>query len=229
MRRLFTLVALLLVGTTYAADGKKILSDRCASCHDLKGPAAQTVEGLWRRKGPDRFYAGSKYRREWLASWLVDARRIRPAGYLYFDNIKPGEKRDAVNKERLKPHMRLDKVEADAVADLLMSQKSGAGVVIEGDYQSGSVSMSFGELAFDKFNGCLACHQIEPGYGGLSGPELYTVGRRLQEDFLVSFLRSPQAWNPKSLMPNRHVNEPNIQKLIRYLVGLSKEDWDEKN
>ena len=82
-----------------------------------------------------------------------------------------------------------------------------------------------GEISFDKFYGCVACHQVEPGFGGLSGPEVYTAGRRLTPEFMVSFIRNPQAWNPKGLMPNKHVPELNIPKLVNFMLELAKEDW----
>jgi cytochrome c1 len=74
----------------------------------------------------------------------------------------------------------------------------------------------------------MACHEIEPNFGGLSGPEVYTAAKRFQEDYLVSFISNPQAWNPKTPMPNKHTAPANIQKLVQYLQALAKENWDEK-
>ncbi len=211
-----------------ATDGNAILQERCSSCHDLTGPAAQTVQALWKRKAPDLFYAGSKYKQEWMSAWLQNPKRIRPAGYHYFQHIKPGKKRDVIDKKTLKPHISLTKIEAEKVVNSLMQKKEKAGLVTRGDFKGGSISMSFGEMVFDKFNGCMACHEIEPQFGGASGPEVYTAARRLQEDYMVSFIRNPQAWNPKTLMPNKHTAEANIQKIVQYLSVLSKENWDEK-
>jgi cbb3-type cytochrome oxidase cytochrome c subunit len=228
MRILLLLLSLLLCAPSWANDAQSILKHRCTECHDLKGPAAQSLKELWSRKGPDLFYAGSKYKRQWLEQWLVNPRRLRPAGYHYVKNIKPAEKRDIIDKKRLQPHLSLSVDEAKKVADTLMNLKAAAGMVTKGDFKGGNISASFGEMVFDKFNGCTACHQIEPGYGGLSGPEVYTSARRLQEDYLISFIRNPQAWNPKSAMPNKHVAEPNIQKLVQYLKALAKENWNDK-
>ncbi len=96
-------------------------------------------------------------------------------------------------------------------------------LIKKGDYQTGSIALSMGEMLFDKFRGCLACHEIEAGYGGVSGPEVYTAAQRLQEDWLVSFLRNPQAWEPKTLMPNKHLSDTDVQKLVHYLRALSEE------
>ncbi len=208
--------------------GEKILGKQCQGCHDLTGPAAQTVQELWMRKGPDLFYAGSKYKREWLVKWLEKPSRIRPAGYNYALHIVSGKKRDMVDVKSLSVHPSLSQFDAVSVTDKLMSLKAPESLVAVGEFKGGSISLSFGEMIFDKFNGCMACHEIEPNFGGLSGPEMYTAAKRLQADYMVSFIRSPKAWNPKTAMPNKHIKPRNIQKMVQYLQILSKENWDEK-
>lgn len=206
-----------------AADGMAILKKDCASCHNLTGLAPQTVKALWSRKGPDLFYAGNKYKKEWLESWLQKPDRIRPAGIFYADNIKKGEKQDVVDESKLKPHVALPLAEAKGVAEALMTLKDNEKLIKKGDFVGDPAGVSMGEMVFDKFLGCLPCHRIESDYGGLSGPELYTAGKRLQEDFMVSYIRNPQAWDPKTFMPNKHVSETNLQKLVTYLKSLSEE------
>jgi mono/diheme cytochrome c family protein len=227
MKQVFILLSLLIASPIWAADGKAILDKHCISCHNINGPAAQSVEELWARLGPDLFLAGSKYKAEWLEAWLIKPVRIRPAGHHAVQNIHPGKERDVIDTDKLKPHLALSSNEAKVVTELLMSFKAPSDLVKKGAFKGGKISVSFGEMVFDKFNGCAACHQIEPGFGGLSGPEVYTAAQRLQEDYLVSFISDPQAFNPKTAMPNKHTSKPNIQKLVQYLIALSKEDWDE--
>lgn len=227
MKSFLLILCLLFIAHPVMAD-KAMVEKHCGSCHDLNGPAAKTVEELWQRKGPDLFYAGSKYKRDWLIKWLVKPRRLRPAGYLYFQHIKPGEKRDVIDTRSLKPHISLAQNEASKTVDYLMSLKAKATLIKAGEFKKGSISISFGEMVFDKFNGCTACHELEPGYGGLSGPEMYSAAKRMQADYLVNYIRNPQAWSPKTMMPNKHVAEANIQKIVQYLIALSKENWDEK-
>jgi len=218
------LIALLLGAATAAsaADGRAILQSQCAGCHNLTGPAPTTLEQLWARKGPDLFYAGNKYREEWLKTWLQNPTRIRPAGEFYVDHIRRGPKGDEIDTATLAAHATLSAADAAAVAAELMRLKPLDRLTAAEKLEPGTVSRSMGEMAFDKFLGCMACHEIEAGYGGLSGPELYTAGRRLQPEFMASFIRSPQAWDPKIWMPNKHVTDPNIVKLVRYLVVLSE-------
>ncbi len=230
MKYLFLLVALTVANAVFADadDGMLILQKRCVICHELSGPAAQSVQELWQRKGPDLFYAGSKYNAEWLEKWLVKPRRIRPAGHHPIQHIQPGKKRDRVDTTTLTSHPALSPNDAEEVTEALMKLKASAKMMGTAVFKGGSISVSFGEMVFDKFNGCMACHEIEPGYGGLSGPEVYTAAKRYQADYLVSFITDPQAWNPKTPMSNRHVAAPNIQKMVQYLQALAKENWDEK-
>ncbi len=225
---LFSIMALALIGATQAhaeSNGSALLKERCASCHDLTGPAAQTAEDAWQRQAPDLFYAGVKYKHDWLETWLTKPVRIRPMGYHYFNHIKPGPKGDLIDKGSLIKHPVLTAEESKKVSAALLELTASPVQLKQDEFNGKSISISFGEMVFEKFNGCMGCHQIEPGYGGLSGPEVYTAANRLQENFLVSFIRSPQAWSPKSPMPNRHIKEANIQKLVAYLVALSQEGW----
>ncbi|MEW6312651.1 MAG: c-type cytochrome [Pseudomonadota bacterium] len=211
-----------------ADDSPALLQKECAACHNLSGPSSPSLQALWARKGPDLFFAGNKYRRDWLEQWLQKPQRIRPAGMFYAANIKPGDKSDVVDESLLQPHLALDKKAAAAAADALMKLKPHDDLIAREKIEAGSISRTMGEMVFDKFAGCLACHLIEPDYGGVSGPELYTAAKRLQPEFIASFIRNPQAWDAKTWMPNKHVSDANIQKLVRYLDVLAKESADAK-
>lgn len=204
-----------------AADGMAILQKDCVSCHNLKGPAPQTLQALWDRKGPDLFYAGNKYRQEWLVEWLQKPQRIRPAGEFYGKHIKPGVKRDEVDGATLENHVALSREDATEVAAELMKLKPHDVLIAKEKIEPVTISKQMGEMVFDKFQGCMACHLIEPDYGGLSGPEVYTAGKRLQPTYIASYIRSPQAWDPLIWMPNKHVADGNIQKLLAYIELLS--------
>ncbi len=222
--------------------GTEILKNRCASCHDLKGPAPQTIRQLWKRDAPDLFYAGNKFRREWLVAWLQKPVRIRPAGVNYLRNInstppenqktKSGRKFDVLYGKVLKPlkHATLNKAEAMAVTDALMELKPHYDLVANVKLDTTKkVTLDQGEVLIDKVYGCQSCHQIEPGYGGYTGAELYTAGRRLQPEYMLSYIKRPRSWDPKIWMPNGHVKPADLQKIVNYLILLSKEDFDASN
>ncbi len=132
---------------------------------------------------------------------------------------------DEIDTASLVKHPQLSSEQSAQVVELLMTQKQNQSLVKTGEYKPGTIPMMMGEMMFDKFKGCLACHQIEPGFGGLSGSEMYTAANRLQEDYLISFMRNPQAWEPKSMMPNKNLKDSDLQKLVHDLRALSKEKF----
>ncbi|MCI0506276.1 MAG: c-type cytochrome [Gammaproteobacteria bacterium] len=220
------LAGILAVGMaqTALASAADFLKKDCAQCHNLTGPAPTTLKAMWERKGPDLFYAGNKYKRDWLETWLQKPTRIRPAGMYYGNHVERGVKSDEIKTATLTVHPALSAADAKAAADALMSLRANSELIKPGEYKPGSIPMTMGEMLFDKFRGCMACHEVEPGYGGLSGPEMYTAARRLQEDYLISFMRNPQAWDPRSFMPNKNLSDVDLQKLVHYLRALSEEN-----
>ena len=205
--------------------GRDILDSQCLSCHAISQKTPSTLKELWEIKGSDLSSAGIKYKPEWLKEWLQQPARIRSAGMFYGNHIKTGKKLDEIDAASRVKHPQLSNEEATWVTEVLMTLKQNQDLVKTGEYKPGSIPMMLGEMMFDKFKGCLACHQIEPGYGGLSGPEVYTAANRLQDDYLISFMRNPQAWQPKSIMPNKNLKESDLQKLVHYLRALSKENF----
>src|SRR3546814_12727020 len=75
------------------------LTSQCASCHSLTRPADTTVEHLWNRKGPDLWYAGDKFNREWLVGWLQNPTTIRPGGVMWFKHAKAGDPHDTIDRK----------------------------------------------------------------------------------------------------------------------------------
>ena len=207
-----------------AADGDEILKSQCSGCHNLSGPAPTTLKELWARKAPDLFYAGNKYKAEWMTAWLQKPTRIRPAGMFYANHVKVGAKGDEIDTSSLITHPSLSAADAAAVTEALMKRKALSKLIHPGEYKTGTIPLSLGDLMFDKFKGCIACHEIEPGYGGLSGPEVYTAARRLQPDYIISYMRDPQAWDPSIFMPARHLSKQDLQKFVHYFRALSKEE-----
>ena len=220
MQKIILAALLGLSGTAFAADG--MLQKNCTSCHNISGPVAQTLKEAFAKKGPDLSYAGNKYRQEWIESWLQNPVRIRPAGMVYGDHIKAGAKSDEIDLSTLTNHIAISKTDATSIAAELMKLKPHDDLIAKEKIEPGAITKLAGEMNFDKFWGCMGCHLIEPEFGGLSGPELYTAGKRLQPEFMASFIRNPQAWEPKTWMPNKEVSEGGILKMVRYLDVLSK-------
>ena len=77
-RLLTTLLVASLIPAFAAASGAQMLQSQCASCHALAKPEPDALERLITRNGPDLYYAGVKFNKEWLAAWLQNPTVIRP-------------------------------------------------------------------------------------------------------------------------------------------------------
>jgi len=216
-------INLLFNNAVLAEQGEEILRQRCVQCHTLDGQEIKTLNELWERKGPDFSYAGNKYKQQWIAQWLTSPVRIRPAGMFYGNHIKPGPEHDVIDDTTLTEHMKLNAEQAKAVAAALMKYQARKELIEKGVYKPGEISLSSGDMLFIKFKGCLSCHRIESAYGGVSGPEVYTAAKRLQEDYIISFLKDPQAWIPGTYMPQYQLKDTDLQKFVHYFRALGKE------
>lgn len=217
-------MALVAIEPAWAEDASFDLSKNCASCHALAKPADASFERLWTRKGPDLWYAGNKFKQDWLADWLQDPKPIRPVGYPYFKTIREGTDHDEVDPAKLTVHPTLPKAEAEAAATALMALKGPPDLVPEGSFKGDVSGARMGALSFNKLRGCTACHQGDEGKGGMSGPELTDAGTRLQPDFIAAYTTDPQRFDPHVWMPTLKLNDKDIQRITGYLTGLTGGD-----
>lgn len=213
-----------LPSVAYGADADVFLAERCGSCHQLAPPADPSLAERRQRKGPPLFYAGNKFREDWLVSWLQQPVRIRPAGDYPPAHIKSGKEGDEVDKASLIDHPALSRDEAEKATGLLAKKMSNTALIEAEAFEPVRISKRMGEMDFVKFKGCAACHRDTPKYGGVSGPELYTAWQRLKPEFIISYIRNPAAWEPRSLMANLHLQTQAINKLASYLKLIGEEE-----
>lgn len=204
-----------------AQNGLAIVESQCTACHAVARPGKSGLDHLWQRKGPDLHYAGSKFNQAWLEKWLENPTRIRPTGELYTKHVKATDAEDVIDESTLEPHMQLSSADAKAVAAYLMTLKAADGLIETGAYKGAAVSPSMGGMFFNKLRGCGACHAAKPGAGGASGPELHTAGERLQPDYVYSYIKNPQGFDPGVWMPRLSLSEPDLQRLTGYIVQLN--------
>ena len=226
MRSLSVVFLALLAGlgmadTAMAAGGADVLQQQCSSCHALTKPADASLDRLWERKGPDLYYAGVKFNREWLEAWLQNPTTIRPGGVMYAKAIKASADKtaDTIDTGKLTPHVKLGKADAAAAADALMKLGADLNLVQKGAFKNGSPG-PMAKMLFSKLRGCSSCHSAKGGDGGRSGPELGDAGRRLQPDFMVAYINNPQKFDPHIWMPTLGLTDADVQKLTGYLLTL---------
>ncbi len=205
-----------------AADGSQVLSSQCADCHALAKPENAGIDHIWERKGPDLFYAGNKFQRDWLVGWLQDPKTIRPGSEFYRRHVKSTPDGDVIDNSGIAAHPKLDKASAEAAADALL-KLTVPDLVTTGGFKNAPVNATMGAMFFGKLRGCSSCHQYAPGKGGLSGAELYTASKRLQPDYIFSYIQDPQKFDPHVWMPKTEMKDPDLQRLTGYIVQLQVE------
>lgn len=225
-------VAYLLIGlastlsssNVVAQDVQKYIESKCISCHAVKKPDFEKIgiDERINRKGPHLYYAGDKFNKDWLKEWLKKPYRIRPGGSFPPEHTIVADVGDVIDESTLVEHMSVPEELLSPVTDYLMSLKMENLPELEKEYEPKKVSPVMGRMDFHKFKGCAACHRDEPDIGGLSGPELYTAWQRLNPHYFISYIKDPTAWDPNSMMPNRHLDEGDIHKLVDYLRQQGK-------
>lgn len=186
-------------------------SKKCTGCHAMERTAKNsTIDEQLSSKGPDLWYAGSKFKKDFLFEWLAAPRPIRPMEF------------NSLTKKNSGKHPMLDKKEAAEVTEYLMGLKS-PDVKSSGIHPNQSLK---GNFIFQKKLGCYGCHEYKQGaktVGGLTGPSLVGVSKRLQPDWVYAYLSNPRAFTPVPDMPVYAgiIDEGELKTLAEYVAGLN--------
>ena len=184
------LAAVATPGSADPAAGEQVFTgNKCNDCHYTQGPATEkTIADQLAKKGPELWYAGSKFQKGWLTKWLQDPQPIRPLKYNSLTEENPGD------------HPKLAGGDADAVTEFLMSltsDKVEAGVIKPKRNPKG-------RLVFVKKMPCSGCHQFpskKKFKGGRSAPSLVGAGERLNPDWIYAYLKDTKTFKPVRMMP----------------------------
>lgn len=197
---------------------------QCGSCHAIDVAPADAFDPAIRsgRKGPALAHAGIKLRKEWVAQWLQEPTRIRPAGAFppVATTTGPGNK-DQIDESALAPHPSLSAEDAAAISEYLATLKADGDRLAGIEVKPTNLPKKMAALNFGKFKGCIACHRDGPDSGGVSGPELYTAWTRNTPEFLFAYIQAPSAWDKHTMMPGLALNDVEINKLLGYLKTIS--------
>ncbi len=120
---------------------------------------------------------------------------------------KPDSEEHVFSKE--KP--RYSRVRPQAYYDLLES-------TVGDDEEALNEQVALGEELFAE-RGCNACHVVN-GEGGKLGPDLTRAGFMLQTQFIFRWILNPQAFKPKTRMPNLDLNQEDALAISLYVSTL---------
>lgn len=187
--------------TAVAVSGHALFEKyNCLGCHQVAGQGGNIA--------PNLAYEGSKARGDWLLSFLRQPHKIRPL------------------QQALMPTFPLSEQEAAGLRDYIMASFTDTRVpqVAQAAQLVTPELATQGEKLFWEKYPCFTCHQIQGKTGGAAiGPDLTDAWKRLNPDWMVQWIRNPQAFDPASLMPNLGVTEAEALALVAYLEGVSRQ------
>jgi cbb3-type cytochrome oxidase cytochrome c subunit len=196
--------------------GRQLLSEYgCVACHRLEGIERPTM------LGSDLTNIGAKVSPAWIYKWLKEPHTITDSSGNTVVNGYETHSR--------MPQFQLDEKELKSLCAFLSSLRTAPVEPYKFDPQvlaaleSSPDVVEQGEARFREMF-CTTCHPVAVTragetklIGGEIGPELTKVGSKVNADWLVAWLRNPQAYLPKSKMPRYEWSDRDMYVVTRYI------------
>ncbi len=172
----------------------------CLGCHHIAGQGGTIA--------PNLAYEGSKVRGDWLLSFLKQPHKIRPLVQARMPTF-PLTEQEAVN---LRDYMMVALLDERVPKEAQVAQAITPDLAAQGE-----------KLYWEKYP-CFTCHQIQGKTGGAAvGPDLTDAWKRLNPEWMVQWIKNPQAFDPATLMPNLGVPDAEAIALVAYLESVSRQ------
>ncbi|MDE1890378.1 MAG: c-type cytochrome [Planctomycetota bacterium] len=175
---------------------KLLYEIRCLSCHRI-----QDKGGAY---APNLTIVGSKIKMGWEREFLQAPDIIRPLSQ-QMPKFNLTEDDSKVATEFMEKNL----LTKEALPNILGTDVPSPEMVAAGE-----------KLFYGK--GCNTCHAEGMKGGGVVGPNLGTVGDRLQPAYMLYHLRNPQQANPQAVEPNFALSEDELRALVGFLVDHVK-------
>jgi mono/diheme cytochrome c family protein len=207
---------------TAAQEDNALFKQKCQSCHAVAPTKKVAIKEMGPIKGMPLWFAGSKFNKEWLKTWLASPQPIF--------KVKWGTlEKDAYD------HPAVDASEAGELSEYLMTLvddqvKTATATPLPKSRGKRRSFLSRTAQLFEKHQGCYACHRYlnkrGQELGGFTGPSLVAAGQRLQADWVFAFLENPRKYYPNGKCPipgdkafNKYTDE-NRAALTTYIVNI---------
>jgi nitric oxide reductase subunit C len=172
----------------------------CLGCHHVAGQGGTIA--------PNLAYVGSKARDEWLLSFLKQPHAIRPIMTARMPTF-PLTEQEVVT---LRDYLMMAFVDPQVPTIPHVAQAISPEMAAQGE-----------KLYWEKYP-CFTCHQIQGKAGGAAvGPDLTDAWRRLNPEWMVHWIKNPQAFDPASIMPNLGLSDAEAMAIVAYLESQSKQ------
>jgi mono/diheme cytochrome c family protein len=199
--------------------GRELLTHlNCQGCHKLSNLDRPTL-------GPDLSSVGYKLTREWIYKWLKEPRTILDKDGNVTVNGYENE------EEPRMPKFRLKEEEIRALSAFLSVQKDKAiekykiSLAVVATWSKKPDLVSQGEVRFRQMM-CTTCHSLAVTragetkmIGGNIGPELTKAGSKVNEEWLLAWLRNPKSYLEHSNMPQYGWSDEDLYKVSQYVLN----------
>jgi mono/diheme cytochrome c family protein len=199
--------------------GRELLSRlNCQGCHKLNNLDRPML-------GPELSSVGYKVTREWIYKWLKEPRTVLDKdGNVTVNGYESGD-------ESRMPKFRLKEDEIKALSAFLSVQKTKPldpykiSPAVLATWSKKPDLISQGEVRFRQMM-CTTCHSLAVTragetklIGGNIGPELTKVGSKVNEPWLVAWLRNPKGYLEHADMPRYGWSDEDLYKVSQYVMN----------
>jgi len=193
--------------------GRELMVTRgCIGCHKVKG-----LEGLT-KAGPELYRVKGKLSKEFVLKWVWSPKSYNPAAKMpsFFNQ-------DNNNAQDFPDANARNKAELNALVDYLYDKSE--------DYHPNMAapagSVSAGKKLFKEV-GCMACHGIDDvtSHHADFAPDLSSVGSKLTANFIYSWVKNPQHFNPDTRMPSLRLSDKEAADITAYLMSKRNKDFE---
>jgi cytochrome c2 len=198
--------------------GREVMENYgCYACHKIEG-----WEHLNQNKpGPSLYKVVSKMKDpEWIRNWIWNPFAFNPRSRMphYFEqmnNSKPEFKKK-------------NQAEVYAMSEYIIQTSKEYKPIHRytgGDANNGRVLM--------QTVGCVGCHQIEGiedkwnAVGQKKGPYLTNLGSKVNPDWLVSWLKQPNHYDPTTIMPSFRLTDKEANDMAAYLLASKNPQFEQ--
>ena len=172
----------------------------CRLCHVKSGERRQIA--------PDLGQEGSKLNKDWVYAFLKKPTKVRPVGFIPLT-------------KSVMPNFQLTDEEAMSLTEYLMTNTDPKiSKTAPGEFRV-TPELKDGKRLFEEVYSCDGCHQVG-NKGGIAGPNLSQAGKRLRPEWMMAWLKNPQAIRPDSPMPNFGLQEHEVRALVAYILSVSE-------
>jgi len=201
------------------ARGRELLTRlNCQGCHKLSDTEKPML-------GPELSSVGYKVSREWIYKWLKEPRTVLDKdGNVTVNGYESGD-------ESRMPKFRLKDEEIVALSAFLSMQKAKPleaykiNPAIVAAWSKKPDLLPQAEVRFRQMM-CTTCHPLAVTragetklIGGNIAPELTKVGSKVNEEWLVAWLKDPQGYLPRTHMPRYGWTDEDLYKVSQYVMN----------